>query len=132
MASGHDIEILGKLTRCFHCGGTELEIREVEELLSVDQYVVRSRVPASVCLRCGERFGAGGLPIRRNQMLAGFLRDYISPLTDRAYMEGRGEGFLTMVRECERVSGRKPELAVIGDSVRLTIFSGEPVSPDRA
>jgi hypothetical protein len=38
-------------------------------------------------------------------------------------MEGRGEGFLTMVRECERVSGRKPELAVVGDSVKVTIHS---------
>jgi YgiT-type zinc finger domain-containing protein len=45
-----------RLTRCFHCGGTDLEDREVEELLSVDTYVVRLRVPAIVCLHCGERY----------------------------------------------------------------------------
>jgi YgiT-type zinc finger domain-containing protein len=44
------------LTRCFHCGGTDLEGREVEELLSAADYVVRCKVPATVCLRCGERY----------------------------------------------------------------------------
>lgn len=67
---------------------------------------------------------AGCHPIRRNQLLAGFLRDYTSPITGRAYMEARGEGFLAMVRECERIAGRQPDLAVIGDSVRLIIFAG--------
>jgi predicted HTH transcriptional regulator len=70
-----------------------------------------------------ENLFAGCHPIRRNQMLAGFLREYESPLTRSVYMEGRGEGFLTMVRECERVSGIKPELAVVGDSVKVTIYS---------
>lgn len=65
---------------------------------------------------------AGCQPVRRNQMLAGFLRDYVSPITRRSYMEARGEGFLAMVRECSKVAGRPPDLAVIGDSVRLTIF----------
>ena len=69
---------------------------------------------------------AGCQPIRRNQMLAGFLRDYTSPVTGRSYMEARGEGFLAMVRECQRVSGRPPDLAVIGDSVKLTIFGRSP------
>ncbi|MBI4537414.1 MAG: putative DNA binding domain-containing protein [candidate division NC10 bacterium] len=67
---------------------------------------------------------AGCQPVRRNQMLAGFLRDYTSPLTGRAYMEARGEGFLTMVRECERVAGRRPEIRNIGGGVKLTIFAG--------
>jgi ATP-dependent DNA helicase RecG len=65
---------------------------------------------------------AGVSPIRRNQLLAGILREYTSPITRRSYMEGRGEGFLAMVRECERVAGKPPDLAVIADSVRLTIF----------
>jgi len=65
---------------------------------------------------------AGCQPIRRNQMLAGFLRDYTSPITGRSYMEARGEGFLAMVRECQRIAGRPPALDVIGDSVKLTIF----------
>ena len=66
---------------------------------------------------------AGCQPVRRNQMLAGFLRDYESPVTGRAYMEGRGEGFLTMVRECQHVSGRPPELYIVGDSVKLVIYA---------
>ena len=44
------------LTRCFHCGGTDLVDREVEELLSMGSYVVRCRVAATVCHRCGERY----------------------------------------------------------------------------
>lgn len=68
-----------------------------------------------------ENLFAGCQPVRRNQMLAGFLRDTVSPLTGRSYMEGRGEGFLAMVRECQRVSGLPPRLEVLGDSVRLTL-----------
>jgi YgiT-type zinc finger domain-containing protein len=45
-----------QMTRCFYCGGTDLEVREVEELLSAADYVVRCKVPATVCLRCGERY----------------------------------------------------------------------------
>jgi hypothetical protein len=41
----------------------------------------------------------------------------------RAYMEARGEGFLTLVRECEKLGARRPELKQIGDSLRLTFFS---------
>lgn len=44
------------LTRCFHCGGTDLDEQEVEELLSVDKNVVRCRVSATVCRHCGERY----------------------------------------------------------------------------
>ncbi len=72
-----------------------------------------------------EALFAGCPPVRRNQVLAGFLREYQSPLTRRAYMEGRGEGFLVMVRECEQLSGRKPKMEIIGDSVRLTIFRAQ-------
>lgn len=67
---------------------------------------------------------AGCQPIRRNQLLAGFLRDYESPVTGTKHMETRGEGFLNLVRESERVSGRRPELTVRGDAVCLTIFAG--------
>ena len=62
-------------------------------------------------------------------MLAGFLRDYTSSLTGRAYMEARGESFLTMVRECERVTGRRPSLDVIGGGVKLTIFARTAIEP---
>ena len=44
------------LTRCFHCGRTDLEVREVEELLSAAQHVVRCKATATVCHRCGERY----------------------------------------------------------------------------
>lgn len=69
---------------------------------------------------------AGCQPVRRNQMLAGFLRDYTSPLTQRAYMEARGEGFLTLLRECRKIGARRPELTTVGDSVRLEIFAARP------
>lgn len=70
-----------------------------------------------------ENLFLGCQPIRRNQLLAGFMRDYISPLTGRSYMESRGEGFLTLVRESERISERRPELRVQGQAVQLTIFA---------
>lgn len=67
---------------------------------------------------------AGCQPVRRNQLLAGFFRDFHSPLTGRSFMEARGEGFLNMVAECERVSGKKPDLKITGQAIRLTIFAG--------
>lgn len=69
----------------------------------------------------------GCQPIRRNQLLAGFMRDYVSPLTDRSYMESRGEGFLTLIRESEKVSGLRPDLQVQGQAVRLTIYAAPPL-----
>lgn len=70
---------------------------------------------------------AGCQPYRRNQLLAGFLRDYESPISGRAYMEARGEGFLMLVRESVEVSGRLPDFRRIGDSVRLTIHARPPL-----
>jgi predicted HTH transcriptional regulator len=52
-----------------------------------------------------ENLFAGAQPYRRNQVLAGFLRDYSSPLTGRALMESRGEGFLMLVRETRALGG---------------------------
>lgn len=75
---------------------------------------------------------AGCQPYRRNQLLAGFLRDFTSPVTERAYMESRGEGFLMLVRETERVAGRTPQLHETGDAVFLTIWSGRPSLPEDA
>jgi predicted HTH transcriptional regulator len=76
---------------------------------------------------------AGCQPVRRNQMLAGFLREYTSPLTLRGYMEARGEGFLKLLRECQEIGAPTPAVQVIGDSVRLTIFAskrGAASAPD--
>ena len=63
-----------------------------------------------------ENLYAGCQPARRNQFLAGFMRDYRSPLTGTSYMEARGEGFLKLVRDSERLSGRRPRLEQIGDA----------------
>jgi predicted HTH transcriptional regulator len=53
-----------------------------------------------------ENLFAGAQPYRRNQALAGFLRDYESPTTKgRALMESRGEGFLMLVRETRALGG---------------------------
>ena len=66
---------------------------------------------------------AGCQPVRRNQILAGFLRHYVSPATGGAYMEAVGEGFLNLVRSSERLSGRRPLLEEIGGGTRLTIYA---------
>ena len=69
-----------------------------------------------------EMLYAGCQPVRRNQILAGFLRHFVSPVTGGAYMEAVGEGFLNLVRVSERLSGRRPVLEDIGSGMRLTIF----------
>lgn len=66
---------------------------------------------------------SGCVPFRRNQLLAGFLRDYRSPLTERSYFEGGGFGFLRMVEASERLSGRRPTLRIQSQAVHLTIWA---------
>ena len=70
-----------------------------------------------------ENLYAGCQPIRRNQLLAGFLRNFKSPVTGSSYMEARGEGFLNLVRASEALSGRRPVLEQIGEATKLTIFA---------
>ena len=70
-----------------------------------------------------ENLYAGCQPVRRNQLLAGFMRDYKSALTGRSYMEARGEGFLNLVRDSLRLSGRRPKLEQIGEATKLTIYA---------
>ena len=70
-----------------------------------------------------ENVYAGCQPARRNQFLAGFMRDYKSALTGTSYMEARGEGFLNLVRDSRRLSGRRPELELIGEATKLTIYA---------
>lgn len=72
---------------------------------------------------------SGCQPMRRNQYLAGFMRDYESPVTGRSYMEARGEGFLTLVRETERLSGRRPQIEVTPHAVKLTLFAAPVNGP---
>ena len=38
-------------------------------------------------------------------------------------MEARGEGFLNLVRNSQRLSGRRPELEQIGQATKLTIYA---------
>ena len=66
---------------------------------------------------------AGCHGVRRNQLLAGFFRDYQSPVTGRSFMEARGEGFINIIRECKELGARQPDLRVVGQSMRLTVFS---------
>lgn len=68
----------------------------------------------------------GSMPQRRNDTIVGFFRYYKNSVTGGAYMESRGEGFLNIVRESQRISGRRPELKIVGDTTQLTIFAGSP------
>ena len=70
-----------------------------------------------------ENLYAGCQPVRRNQILAGFLRDFPGPATGRSYMETRGEGFITLVRASTDLSGRRPELVNMEGAVKLTLFA---------
>lgn len=70
-----------------------------------------------------ENLYIGCQPIRRNQLLAGFLRNFNSSVTGSSYMEARGEGFLNLVRASEDLSGRRPVLEQIGEATKLTIFA---------
>ena len=65
----------------------------------------------------------GSMPQRRNDTIVGFFRYYKSPVTGGAYMESRGEGFMNLVRDSERLSGRRPEIKEIGDTTQLTIYA---------
>ena len=70
-----------------------------------------------------ENFYAGCQPVRRNQLLAGFMRDYKSTVTGGSFMEARGEGFLNLVRDSLKLSGRRPDLEQIGEATKLTIYA---------
>ncbi len=72
-----------------------------------------------------ENLFAGSPPYRRNQSLSGFLRDHHSPITGRALMETRGEGFLMMVRETRRIGG-EIELRTLPDAVTVVLKSAHP------
>lgn len=72
-----------------------------------------------------EALYTGCQPVRRNQLLAGFMRDFPSPVTGTSFMEARGEGFLNLVRDSMWLSGKKPKIERIGEAVRLTIYAAE-------
>lgn len=70
-----------------------------------------------------ESLYTGCQPVRRNQLLAGFMRDFPSPITGTSFMEARGEGFLNLVRDSEALSGKMPKIEQIGQEVKLTIYA---------
>jgi predicted HTH transcriptional regulator len=72
-----------------------------------------------------EALYTGCQPVRRNQLLAGFMRDFPSPVTGTSFMEARGEGFLNLVRDSMWLSGKKPKIERIGEAVKLTIYAAE-------
>ncbi len=84
------------------------------------------RLPNTVTI---DSLYTGAIPFRRNQIIVGFLKDYASPLTMRAFMESRGEGVLLIIRESEKISSRKPLYEEVGEAVKLTIY-GRP-NPNR-
>lgn len=70
-----------------------------------------------------ENLYAGCQPVRRNQLLAGFMRDYKSTVTGGSFVKARGEGFLDLVRDSLKLSGRQPDLEQIGEATKLTIYA---------
>ena len=73
-----------------------------------------------------EALYTGCQPVRRNQHLAGFMRDFPSSITGTSFMEARGEGFLNLVRDSMALSKKRPEIKRIGQAVKLTIFARAP------
>lgn len=77
--------------------------------------------PGTLCNAEPSSLYAGAPPRRRNQMLAGVLG-----YCDSRYPGGRltklpGVGFSTLIRESERLSGRRPDLETIGRTTRLAL-----------
>ena len=105
----------------------DYEIRGSQVIISMFPDRIEFRNPGSLYNQLTpEMLYAGCQPVRRNQILAGFLRHYVSPVTGGAYMEAIGEGFLNLVRASERLSGRRPLLEGIGGGTRLTIYAARP------
>lgn len=102
----------------------DYELTGSQILLNIftDRIEIRSPGPLHNTLKPEDLY-MGCQPMRRNQHLVGFLRDYNSPVTGHSLMEVRGEGFLNLVRESVKVSGIEPRIEMIGQSVKLTIFT---------
>lgn len=60
---------------------------------------------------------------QRNQMIAGILYHFDSRATGRPLTKSAEPGFLPLMRECERLSGRRPLVEEPGDATRLTIYT---------
>ena len=77
--------------------------------------------PGTLCNAEPSALYAGAPPRRRNQMLAGVLGYCDSRCTGGPLTKLSGVGFSTLIRESERLSGRRPDLEVIGRTTRLAL-----------
>ena len=59
----------------------------------------------------------------RNQLLVSFLSRIRSKRTGQVFLESRGEGVRKILHDGEAHSGRRPEYALFGDEVRLTLWA---------
>ena len=59
----------------------------------------------------------------RNQLLVGFLSRIRSKRTGQVFLESRGEGVRKILQDGEAHSGRRPEYALFGDELRLTLWA---------
>ena len=50
------VAVSANLSKCFRCGSTDLQDKDVEDLIRHGRYVVAMRAQATVCDRCGERY----------------------------------------------------------------------------
>ena len=77
--------------------------------------------PGTLCNAEPSSLYAGAPPRRRNQMLAGVLGYCDSRCTGGPLTKLPGAGFSTLIRESERLSGRRPDLETIGRTTRLAL-----------
>ena len=61
----------------------------------------------------------------RNQLLVSFLSRIRSRRTGQVFLESRGEGVRKILQDGEAHSGRRPEYALFGDELRLTLWARE-------
>ncbi len=59
----------------------------------------------------------------RNQLLVSFLSRLRSKRTGQVFLESRGEGVRKILQDGEAHSGRRPEYALFGDELRLTVWA---------
>jgi predicted HTH transcriptional regulator len=88
-----------------------------------------------------ELYSPGGLPntitlddmayrtFTRNQLLVSFLSRIRSKRTGDVFLESRGEGVRRILEGGEAHAGRRPEYALFGDELRLTLWAAGGASP---
>ncbi len=62
----------------------------------------------------------------RNQLLVNFLSRIRSKRTGQVFLESRGEGVRKILDAGEAHSGRRPEYALFGPELRLTLWARAP------